>query len=79
MHQKRITAFYTLLLIAWPMAAAAQEGPGDMGSGGAMMGAMMDGMGAGGMMMLLPMLIMVLLVVVLVMGIIALAKYLRRE
>jgi len=79
MHRKRLTALYTVLFLAVPMAVAAQDGPGNMGSGsGDMMGGMMDCMGDDGMMILFPMLIMVLLVVLLVMGIIALAKYLRQ-
>jgi len=68
------------LLTLQPLVGVAQtSGPGNMGSGGGMMGGMMDCMGGGmGFMMLFPMLIMILVIVLLVMGIIALAKYIRQ-
>lgn len=80
MRQTIQTLLQTALLTLLPLAAMAQDsGPGNMGSGRhGMMGGMMDCMGAGGgVMMLFPMLIMILFVVLLVMGIIALAKYIR--
>ena len=80
MIQRVMTLITAFLLTALPLTAMAQNsGPGNMGGRQGMMDGMMDCMGGGmGFMMIFPMLIMILVIVLLVMGIIALAKYIRQ-
>jgi len=78
MRNRALTVLLCCLLTVLPLAGQAQMGPGAMGSGGSgMMSGMMDGGGAMWLMMLVPVVIVLLVVTALILGIMALAKYLR--
>ena len=76
MIQRLRTLIAAVVFTMMPASVFAQSGgPGNMGSGGGMMDCVGGGMG---LMMLFPMLIATLFIALLVMGIIALAKYIRQ-